>query len=191
LVSSLIGARIFYIFDNVKFFLNDPIQIIRIWAGGLSFIGGFIGATIGGYFYIKAKKLDFWMWADLFAPAIPLSYAIVRIFGCFVSGLHHGRGTSIVWAVNGTHPVTLYAALVGLVIFIKLMYLRTKNLPKGALFLIFVILYGIGRFIVDFFQDVNAIKGLTSMQWLIAITIPFVLGYFYKLWVKHITLSSE
>lgn len=172
MASSIIGARLFY----VLFHLNDfrgrwwytfiPLQADgTVGLGGMVFLGGFLLAAVAGSIYIYFRKISFWKFADSISPAIALGIFITRI-GCFLNGCCFGKVCSKPWAVSFSphspagyvmgntpvHPTQLYSSLYGLLIFTTLMALERNPHFKGFLFGIFLILYGISRFIVDFFR---------------------------------------
>ena len=159
-IGMILGARLFYVlFYNLAFYLQNFLEIPAIWHGGLSFHGGFLGATLGIYYYCKKKNYDFWRFVDL--AVIPGSIGLFfgRI-GNFINGELWGRITDASWCVNFPdaegcrHPSQLYEAGKNLVIFIILFNIRKmKEIKEGMLFAIFIILYSTFRFIIEFFRE--------------------------------------
>ena len=82
LIAAIIGSRLFYVATNPKMFLDNPVEILKIWNGGLVFYGGFIAALITGIVYLKTKNIPVWKTADIMAPSIALAHFFGRI-GCF------------------------------------------------------------------------------------------------------------
>lgn len=179
-VLMILFARLFYaIFYNPKYFLSEPWKIIAIWEGGLSFHGGFLGVFLGGLYYSRKKKIPILKIADIFCVPIALGNAFGRI-GNFINGELYGTPTTLPWGTifPGTneprHPTQIYEALYNTAIFLILFKLRNKKLRDGQLFGLFMILYSIFRFSVEYLKDLPNYGPLTMGQWL---TIPvFLLG---------------
>ncbi|NVM56917.1 MAG: prolipoprotein diacylglyceryl transferase, partial [Desulfobacterales bacterium] len=138
LIAAIVGSRILYVVINWPTFEQDPMEIVRIWHGGLVFYGGFIGALLTAWLYIRRKGLQLWKTADIMAPAIAFGQFVGRI-GCFFAGCCYGRHFNLPWAITFTHPESLapkgislhptqlYSSLNGLLIFALLMWLRRKK----------------------------------------------------------------
>ena len=112
IVGALIGSRIFYfIFYRHEGAAIGLIDFFKVWEGGLSFFGGFVGAFAVGTWYILRTKMGFWRTADLLAPSIAIGHAIGRV-GCYLTGLHTGKLTTVPWgiAVDGAvrHSTPMY-----------------------------------------------------------------------------------
>ncbi len=161
ILALIIGARLGYvIFYNLSYYLKHPLEILAVWHGGMSFHGGLIGTILVGYWFIKKKNLDFWFYADLLIPTAPIGLFLGRL-GNFINGELFGRVSSVPWAMvfpaggpHPRHPSQLYEALFeGIVLFILLWTLRTRVKTKGALTALFLILYGIFRFFIEFFRE--------------------------------------
>lgn len=144
----------------------------------MSFYGGFLFALVIGWLYIKKTNLHFWQMADLVAWLVPLGMFLGRI-GCFLIKDHQGTLTNLPWGIvwpDGTirHPIALYLALVGLLIFFILWGLRSRIKKQGQLFLIFLFLQAASRLGLDFLRaDDLRYLSLTPSQW-IAILIILV-----------------
>ena len=82
LLAAIVGSRLFYVLTNLKMFISDPMEIFKIWNGGLVFYGGFIGAFITAIIYLKKKKIDLFKTADIMAPPLAIGHAVGRM-GCF------------------------------------------------------------------------------------------------------------
>lgn len=183
MLSSLIGARIGFIIENYSSF-NNFLDILKIWDGGLAFYGGFLGAILAFYIYIKKKKLNFWKYADLFIIPLVIGHTISRV-GCYITGDHLGTATNVPWAIMQQgqlrHPVILYE-LIGLVILLFIL-LQLKKLKKidGFLFSSYVLGYAILRFFVSFFRAGDKVYyGLQSAQYIAIILFIIVLTVFIK-----------
>ena len=163
LISSIIGARIFYITVNLKFFMENPLEIFKIWHGGLVFYGGFIFALIVSIIYIKQKKMKITKTMDILAPSLAAGQFFGRL-GCFSAGCCYGKSCDLPWAVVFTspeslaptgvyiHPTQLYHAAGNLCIFSFLWFFRNKKKFDGHIFWLYVLLYGATRFIIEFFR---------------------------------------
>jgi len=164
--------------------------MLAVWHGGLSFHGGLIGAAIAGFIYTKKKKISFYDIADIIVMPLALGLALGRI-GNFINGELYGRITNVPWAVKFPdaegfrHPSQLYESIKNLIIFFALWVIKDKNLPKGFMFWLFVIMYSALRFMVEFFrhpdEQLGFIIGFLSMGQVLSI-VMFVIGifFFYK-----------
>jgi len=163
LLSGVVGARLLYVLLHLPEYGSAPITILFVWQGGLAYHGGVAGAIIAGYTFARARKISFPLIADLSAPAVALGYAFARI-GCFLNGCCYGNECHLPWAVtfpSGTeagaggfprHPTQLYACAASFIIFLILTKLQSHIKVRGNLFLSYLFLYSIYRFIVEFFR---------------------------------------
>lgn len=173
LISALIGSRLFFVVINAEHYLRNPIDIVKIWEGGLVFYGGILLAIPTAHWYIKKNKLGVWSTADIFAPSIAIAHAIGRL-GCFSAGCCYGKpAEGLPWAVTFTdpeclarlgmplHPTQLYESLGELINFLILITLRRYKSFNGQLFFTYLLLYSVLRFIIEFFRgDVD--RGLIT-----------------------------
>ena len=157
----VIGARLGYVlFYNLKDYLADPLEIFAIWHGGMSFHGGLIGVLIVGILFSWKNRKSFWRIADLFIVTAPIGLGLGRI-GNFINGELYGRVTQVPWGMifpKGDslprHPSQLYeSALEGGVLFLILWFLKDKKLPTGGLLAVFLSVYGVFRFFLEFFRE--------------------------------------
>ena len=150
--AAIIGARIYYVLLEWDYYNGDILRMINIREGGLAIHGGLIAAVLSGYIFTKIKKLSFWETADIVAPSIIIGQAIGR-WGNFVNGEAHGGPTSLPWGilVDGirVHPAFLYESLWNFGVFLILMFYRKKKKVDGEVFLLYGILYSIGRFWIE------------------------------------------
>ncbi len=179
----VIGARFGYVvFYNLPYFLSHPDEILATWHGGMSFHGGAIGALLGGLIYTKRHKLDFWHWADRFIVTAPVGLGLGRI-GNFINGELVGRISDVPWAMvfpgegpMPRHPSQLYEALFeGLLLFLILWPLRKRPWPRGCKLALFLMLYGIFRFVIEFFREPDPQLGFVMWGW---VTMGQVLCFF-------------
>ena len=155
-----LGYILFYQYMNFADFVRDPLEIIAVWHGGMSFHGGLIGAVIAGWWFCARKGLPFWAVADRVIVTAPVGLGLGRI-GNFTNGELFGRPSDVPWAVvfpeSGPlprHPSQLYEAFMeGAVLFILLWVLRKKSFRDGMMIGFFLILYGTFRFFLEFFRE--------------------------------------
>jgi len=163
LVSAIVGSRLLYVLVNWSTFKDDPLEIIRIWHGGLIFYGGFIAALITGLWYVKRKGLPLLKSVDILAPSVAFGQFVGRI-GCFFAGCCYGKTCDLPWAVTFTnleslapkgvplHPSQLYSSLNALLIFFVLVALRRIKGFEGQIFFTYVFLYGVTRSVLEHFR---------------------------------------
>jgi phosphatidylglycerol:prolipoprotein diacylglycerol transferase len=170
LVAGIAGARIFFVVQFWRLFKNNPQNIIRIDQGGLVFYGGFILAIVAIYIHCRIKKIDFISVLDIFTPAIAAAHACGRV-GCFLHGCCYGAVSSMPWAVvypensipysncgaTPLHPVQIYEAVWNIcAAFLFFYLLRRKDVPRGLPMSIYFVLYGVFRFVNEFWRGDNA-----------------------------------
>jgi phosphatidylglycerol:prolipoprotein diacylglycerol transferase len=171
ILGAIVGARFFYvIFYEPSYYLIHPAEIFALWRGGLSMIGGLFGAAVVGFAFLKYKKLNFLQYVDVFVFGLPLGYFLGRI-GCFLIHDHPGRPTDFFLGVQYPdglirHDLGLYHSLLGLVIFLLFVFLKTKKIPSGSLLVVFLFTYGAARFFLDFLRlGETTFFFLTPAQW--------------------------
>ena len=186
----IVGSRLFMIFWQPETYLLKPWNLLKIWEGGMSFHGGFVGIVTAAWFYCKKKKLNFWQIADLLSVPAILALGLGRVAN-FINGELVGRIWSGKWCVifpdygsECRHPSTLYAAGKRFLIFGWLLFLSLKDqLKPGFIFWNFVFWEGLGRIIVDFYRVDPLYVGFTLGQWfslVMVITALIVFGKYYK-----------
>jgi phosphatidylglycerol:prolipoprotein diacylglycerol transferase len=157
----LIGARLGYVvFYDLSAYLRHPIEIFALWHGGMSFHGGLIGSIAAGIFFCRKYKVDFWQVSDLVIVTAPIGLGFGRL-GNFINGELYGRVTNVPWGMvfpgGGPlprHPSQLYEFLLeGVVLFTVLWLLKDRGARSGVLTSMFLILYGIFRFTLEFFRE--------------------------------------
>jgi phosphatidylglycerol:prolipoprotein diacylglycerol transferase len=152
----IIGARLFEVIIWEPFYyLANPLEIIAIWHGGMSFHGGLVGTFIAGYLYCRKKKIKFWHVADIIVLPASLAMALVRI-GNFINGELYGIISNLPWCVKFPsaqgcrHPSQLYESFYNIINFTILWFLSKRKHKDGFIFWSFVFFYGILRFITEF-----------------------------------------
>lgn len=170
----IVGGRLGYVlFYNLGNYVRNPIEILRLWDGGMSLHGGVVGVLIAIWYVTKKEKLSFLRFCDYIACVVPFGLFFGRLAN-FVNGELWGRPTSVPWAIifphSGTldprHPSQLYeAGLEGLVMFAILAFFfwRTDARYKpGFLFGMAAIIYGLSRFALEFVREPDAQLGTLS-----------------------------
>lgn len=166
IVSAIIGSRIlFLILTDPSRLVRQPWSIFMVWEGGLVFFGGLIAAIIASIIFIRYKKIDFWAYSDVFAPAIALGHAFGRL-GCLMAGCCYGRPVDDKWfglifpddprtfAPSGIslYPTQIIDGLGEILIFIGLVVLSRRKKFDGQLFALYLMGYSVLRFINEFLR---------------------------------------
>ena len=174
----ILGGRLGYVFFyNPDYYLQHPLEIIFpfefsggfhfVGISGMSYHGGVIAILAASIVFCRRRKIEFWRFADLICPAIPLGYTFGRI-GNFINGELYGRATDVPWGMVFPldqlhllrHPSQLYEAFFeGIVLFAVLWSIRKKSPISGALFAFYLIGYGAIRFFIEFFREPDAQLG--------------------------------
>lgn len=168
-LSGIIGCRIFYILLNWNFFVENPSEIVMIQHGGLAWQGGLIMSFITGIIYTKVKKLSFFKLADFIMPYLALGQSIGR-WGCFFNGCCYGK--EVAWGIydpiRGIHayPTQIYLSVAAFISFLILISFYKRNVIVGRVFVGYVILESLSRFIIEFFRADHDIfwNGLSIFQ---------------------------
>lgn len=170
--SGIIGARLYYVLFNWEYYSKNPGQILNIRGGGLAIHGTLIAAIITAIIYTRAKNVNFWSLADITAPGLILGQAIGR-WGNFVNQEAHGVPTDLPWGImiDGfkVHPTFLYESLWNFSIFIMFLWYRKKRKTRGNIFLLYLILYSIGRFFVEGLRTDSLMLGNIRVAQLVSI----------------------
>ncbi len=170
----ILGGRIGYVlFYDFAVFLSDPLEIFKIWNGGMSFHGGLIGVLLGLYLFSKKHKHNYLATIDFVAPLVPPGLFFGRI-GNFINSELWGRVTDspfgMVFPNGGSlarHPSQLYEAfLEGLVLFIVLWIYSSKKRAVGKISGLFALLYGVFRFSVEFLREPDAHLGFVALNFI-------------------------
>ena len=163
LIGTIIGARVYFVVEHWGYFVARPWEMLYLWRGGLAFFGGFLGAFLFAVYFVYKKKLKLWFTADLIAPSIPAGHAVGRL-GCFSAGCCYGKPCTLPWSVTFTdphslarlgvplHPTQLYSVAANILIFTLLWWLYPRRKFEGQVFFSYVLLYGLARFIIEFFR---------------------------------------
>ena len=175
----VVGGRLGYIlFYRAGDYLAEPLAVLRVWEGGMSFHGGLLGVLVAIALYARAAGLPWLRLTDFVAPLVPLGLAAGRI-GNFINGELWGRATDVPWAMIfphvdhlPRHPSQLYQfALEGLLLFVLLWWYGSRPRGLGQVSGGFLIGYGVLRFVAEWFREPDSFLGLLALglsmgQWL-------------------------
>jgi len=160
--AAIVGARIYYIAFQWGYYSRHPLDMIKVWEGGLAIHGGVIAGAIAIYLFCRVKKTAFWALTDAIAPSLILGQAIGRI-GNLMNGDAYGLPTTLPWGIHfppdspagqaypglATHPSMIYEMILNLLIFVYLWRIRRKGYRDGFSTAMYFILYSLGRSLVS------------------------------------------
>jgi phosphatidylglycerol:prolipoprotein diacylglycerol transferase len=196
IIGIILGGRLGYvIFYNLEYFSNNPIEILMIWQGGMSFHGGLLGVLASTIIYAKKHNVNKFIFLDLIAGSAPIGIFLGRIAN-FLNSELYGRETDILWSVIFTridnitrHPSQIYEALLeGVILFFTLFFFIKKNylLKPGLISSLFLIFYSLFRFLVEFFRVPDEQVGFIYLNLTIGqiISLIFLAFGFYLFFIK-------
>jgi len=160
---AIIGARIYYVGFRWDYYGAHPIDMLKIWEGGLAIHGGVLAGALTIYVFARVKRVSFWALTDCLAPSLILGQAIGRI-GNLMNGDAYGTPTTLPWGIRfpadspagmvypgqATHPSMIYEMVLNLMIFGYLWSIRKRGYKDGFSTSMYFILYAVGRSIVSF-----------------------------------------
>ncbi len=184
----ILGGRLGYVlFYDLASYIENPALVLRIWEGGMSFHGGFLGVLLAVWLFGRKHKKSFFELMDFIAPLVPIGLGAGRI-GNFINAELWGKATDVSWAMIfptdpeqlARHPSQLYQfALEGVALFVILWLYSRKPRPTMAISGMFALCYGIFRFIVEFVRVPDAQLGYLAFDWLTmgqVLSIPMIVG---------------
>lgn len=219
IIGGVIGARLWHVFTpspsliaqgvDTQYYLTHPLDLINLRRGGLGIPGAVIGGALALFFFTRKFKLNFVEWADIAAPALALGQAIGR-WGNYFNQELYGAPTNLPWKIfidplhrladyaeqAYYHPLFLYESLWNLGNLALLFWVSRRlaeKLKPGDLFLLYLVIYPVGRFLLDFLRlDASRLAGVNANQTFMAIVA--LLASAALLWrhraVKETTLSQ-
>ena len=191
----ILGGRLGYVlFYKPAYYLAHPAEILAVWQGGMAFHGGFLGVLVAMWLFGRRTNRPWLAVTDFIAPLVPLGLAAGRM-GNFINGELVGRVTDVPWAmvfpqVDGLarHPSQLYQfALEGVVLFIILNLFWRKNPPRGAISGMFLLFYGLFRFLVEFVRQPDSQLGLYFQEISMGqiLSTPMIIAGALMIWVAY------
>lgn len=185
----IIGGRLGYcLFYKPAYYLSHPLEVFAVWQGGMSFHGGLLGVIVALVWFAVMRKRSWLQVVDFVAPCVPLGLAAGRV-GNFINGELWGRFSSsdlpwgMVFPQSGSmlprHPSQIYQfGLEGLLLFIVLWLYARKARQPGQVAAVFLMGYGVFRFVAEYFREPDAYLGILSLgmsmgQWL---CVPMIVG---------------
>ncbi len=199
----ILGGRLGYVlFYNFSYYMQQPLEIFYVWTGGMSFHGGLLGVIISMAAYARKTNRHFLQVSDFVAPLIGVGIAAVRLSN-FINQELWGRITDLpigmVFPLAGPeprHPSQLYEAFFeGVVLFTILWIYTNKKRPLGRPSGLFLILYAVARFSIEFVREPDAHIGLLAFDWMSMgqlLTLPMIaLGLFLIFWCPRIEQQKQ
>lgn len=200
IIAALIGAKLMLVVVDFSYFRQNPRELLSLARAGGVFYGGLIAAVLVGIWLVRKYQLHIWTVGDLMAPGIALGHVIGRV-GCLLAGCCYGRPTSVPWAITfnnpaaalnvGTplaiplHPTQIYDAGAELLILLFLLATERKGHKfAGRTFWLYLVLYAISRFIIEFYRGDDrgmAFNVLSTSQVVSAAIVPLGLFMLWRL----------
>ena len=213
----ILGGRIGYMlfYTSLSWVLHDPLQIFRVWEGGMSFHGGLLGVLVAGWWWSRRNNIHFFDTVDFVAPLVPIGLGLGRL-GNFIGGELWGRHTDAPWGMifpraleslgksrdelyqmylggelnnEARHPSQLYEfTLEGIVLFGVLWFYSRKPRPRYAISGLFALLYGLFRFSVEFVREPDVQLGFIAFDWLTMgqiLSLPLIVTGIVLLWLSR------
>ena len=191
IISALVGAKLLLLVTDFRTFTANPRELLTLARAGGVFYGGLILAVVVALWYIRKIGLPLWTTCDVFAPGIALGHVVGR-FGCLFAGCCYGKETRLPWAITfhdpfaaanvGTplgvplHPTQLYEAGAEFLILLLLLGIERRNRGfPGRTFWLYMLLYGVSRFIIEFYRGDergNPIGTLSTSQLISVLLAP-------------------
>lgn len=193
----VLGGRLGYaLFYGGEQLAADPGWLLRVWQGGMSFHGGFLGVLLAMFLYARRQRIRFGALMDFVAPLVPVGLGLGRL-GNFIGQELWGRASDVPWAMVfprdplqlARHPSQLYQfALEGVVLFVIMMVYSSKPRPAWAVSGVFSLAYGCLRFFVEFFREPDAHLGFQAFGWVTRgqlLCLPMIALGLFLLWYAH------
>lgn len=182
----ILGARLLHVLDHWSHFAANPIRMLYVWEGGLAIWGGVLGGLLAGALFARRRGWSLLTLLDTVAPGLVLGQALGRV-ACVITGDAVGKPTGGPFGLAYTQPgamvpelgvyytpTPIYEMLMNLAIFAVVWKLRRRPLPDGMLFLVYLLLYAGGRFVITFWSSYQTVAlGLNQAQ-LISLAALFV-----------------
>jgi phosphatidylglycerol:prolipoprotein diacylglycerol transferase len=199
IIAALVGAKLMLVVVDFDYFRSQPRELLSLVRAGGVFYGGLLAALGVAILLVRRYQLRIWTTADLFAPGIALGHVVGRL-GCLMAGCCYGTPTSMPWAITFTnplaasnvgtplgiplHPTQLYDAGAELLILVVLLATERRGKPfEGRTFWLYMLLYGISRFIVEFYRgdERGMIMGVSTSQFVSLLVVPLAIVMLLRL----------
>jgi phosphatidylglycerol---prolipoprotein diacylglyceryl transferase len=189
----ILGGRLGYVlFYNLPYYAQHPLEVFAIWTGGMSFHGGLLGVCIAMWLYARRTNRHWLAVTDFLAPLVPVGLGPGRI-GNFINQELWGKVTDLPWGMifktGGPlprHPSQLYeASLEGVALFAILWWYARKPRATGSVSAVFLMFYGLFRFLVEFVREPDPQLGYLAFGWVTmgqVLSLPMILGGIWLLW---------
>jgi phosphatidylglycerol:prolipoprotein diacylglycerol transferase len=192
LMTGFLGARVLFIITRMDYFLSNPLDVFKVWEGGLVFFGGLITATAYAFWFFRKHRLNVWKMIDVLSPGVVVAHAFGRI-GCLAAGCCYGRPTGQPWGIRleselveaslrgiPLHPTQLYESSALFILFGGLMFISKNKRFDGQVGLTYFMLYPIIRSIIEIFRGDTVrgfvIDGILSTSQFISILVFVAAG---------------
>jgi prolipoprotein diacylglyceryl transferase len=186
--AAVLGARLYYVVFQWGYYRLHPMDIFKLWEGGLAIHGGVLAGALAVYLFCRAKKARFWTVTDALVPSLILGQAIGRI-GNLMNGDAYGTPTTLPWGIRfpaespagqaypglATHPTMIYESLLNFAVFVLLWGIRKRGYKDGYLTALYFLLYSVARSIVSLVRADDLYLGPIRAPH--AISVLFLLGF--------------
>ncbi|MCC7008655.1 MAG: prolipoprotein diacylglyceryl transferase [Acidobacteria bacterium] len=199
IIAALVGAKLMLVVVDFRYFVAQPRELLTLVRAGGVFYGGLLAALVTAIVLTRRYRLPLWTTADMFAPGIALGHVIGRL-GCLLAGCCYGKPTTVPWAITFTnplalanvgtplgiplHPTQIYEAAAELIVLVALLATeRRGRVFAGRTFWLYVLLYGVSRFVIEFFRgdDRGMFYGVSTSQIVSLIMVPLALVMLQRL----------
>ncbi len=204
MIGGLVGSRLLHvIFEYPQYYIENPAEIFKVWEGGFVFYGGLLGGFLAAFWIVRRKKENPFAWMDAFAPLLAIGYGIGRL-GCLLAGCCYGMECDLPWAIQypdsiGSppagvlrHPVPIYDLIASVFIFgilfgIEKFRIRLPSIFKqpGALFFVWMILFGIQRIVMEDLRDDYRGPALLGLTISTVISIFLITLGIFLIWKRN------
>jgi phosphatidylglycerol:prolipoprotein diacylglycerol transferase len=199
IIAALVGAKLMLVIVDFEYFRSQPRELLSLVRAGGVFYGGLLAALGMAFVLVRRYQLRIWTTADLFAPGIALGHVVGRL-GCLMAGCCYGTPTSVPWAITFTnplaasnvgtplgiplHPTQLYDAGAELLILVVLLATERRGRTfEGRTFWLYMLLYAISRFVVEFYRgdERGMLLGVSTSQFVSILVVPLALVMLVRL----------
>lgn len=200
IIAAIVGSRLLYVLVELPRFISKPLDVFKLWEGGLVFYGGLLGCIAVSWWYTRRQRWTLKGTADLFMPGVALGHAIGRV-GCVMAGCCYGKPVAgdPWWGLTFPHldatlapagiplyPTQIIESAVLLLLFGVLVWQRRRKKFEGQVFLTYLILYAVARSVLELFRG-DAVRGfvipgvISTSQFISAIVVVAALVYYGRL----------